>query len=113
MSLLKSRAIDGKSSRGIPHFGGKWEQREYGGGGVPQAKTEQTDAEIVAMEQRLRVRTRATDMYHIPLAFSIHAQEMREAMAGEREKRLQLLNSRKGGNFWAAAGDNYVPKVAA
>jgi|LauGreDrversion4_2_1035121.scaffolds.fasta_scaffold2117871_2 hypothetical protein len=36
---------------------------------------------------------------------------MREAMAGEREKRLQLLNSRKGGNFWAAAGDNYVPKV--
>jgi hypothetical protein len=36
---------------------------------------------------------------------------MREAMAGEREKRLQLLNSRKGGNFWAAAGANYVPKV--
>ncbi len=65
MSLLKSRAIDGKSSRGIPHFGGKWEQREYGGGGVPQAKTEQTDAEIVAMEQRLRVRARVTDMYYI------------------------------------------------
>jgi hypothetical protein len=56
MSLLKSRANDGRAPlRGVPHFGGKWEQREYGGGGVSQSKTEETDAEIIAMEQRLQV----------------------------------------------------------
>ncbi len=54
MSLLKSRANDGKPLRGR-HFGGKWEQREYGGCGVTQTKTEETDSEIIAMEQRLQV----------------------------------------------------------
>ncbi len=57
MSLLKSRANESKSSsKGIPQFGGKWGQREYGGMGVAQARTEETDAEITAMEQRLQVK---------------------------------------------------------
>jgi hypothetical protein len=56
MSLLKSRANDAKSaSRAAPLFGGKWDQREYGGGGVTQSKTDETDSEILAMEQRLLV----------------------------------------------------------
>jgi hypothetical protein len=47
MSLVNSRAV--------PLFGGKWGQREYGGGGVAQSKAEQTDSEIIAMELRLQV----------------------------------------------------------
>jgi hypothetical protein len=66
MSLLKSRANDAKSSaKNVPLFGGKWEQREYGGGGITQSKTSETDSEILAMEQRLQVTNPASLLSYV------------------------------------------------